>query len=123
MLKHRRGYLRANATLQPGRLLEQTPLALLMSLVLFGVCCSKVPPEQRAQEQLAKAREYTKQGKINEAIIEYRRAIQTDSKIAVLHSELGKLYVDRQDYINGSRQLATAVQLDPSDKEARLELG
>jgi tetratricopeptide (TPR) repeat protein len=122
MFKRFRVYVSADSMRQPGRLTLLARLAFLVSLTLFGAACKQLSPEQRAQEQLAKAREYAKRGKVNEAIIEYRRAIQTDSKLAVLHYELGKLYVDREDYLSGAQQMNTAVQLDPSNREAHLAL-
>ncbi len=122
MFKGLRAYLSADWILAPSRLPLVTRLALLMSLVLFVAACTQLSPEQRAQEQLAKARTDVKQGKVDEAIIEYRRAIQTDSKLAVLHFELSKLYVGRQDYLSGAKQLNIAVQLEPSNREAHLAL-
>ena len=122
MFKRLRPYVRAGSMLQPGRFALRTRLALLVFLVICGTACKQSSPTQLAQERLTKAREYAKQGKVDEAIIEYRRAIQADSKLAILHFELSKLYIDRQDYLSGAQQLNITVQLEPSNQEARLTL-
>src|SRR5712691_7483558 len=110
MLNHTEASVHPDSRPQPCRFVTWIRLALFVLLALLSVACKQLPPTQLAQEQLAKARESVKQGKINEAIIEYRRAIQTDSKLPVLHFELGKLYIERQDYITGARQLNAAIQ-------------
>lgn len=89
-------------------------------LLILGAC--KGTPEQQAQELVTKAREFARQGKKNAAIIQYRRAIQIDPRLAITHLELGKLYAQQEDYMNAVQQLNTAVEIDPSLRDARLEL-
>src|ERR1700758_4632809 len=80
-------------------------LIVIGSFLLPTAGCKQISPEEQAQQELAKARERARQGKKNEAIIQYRRAIQTDPKLAVSHFELGKLYEEQDDYINAVQQL------------------
>ncbi len=122
MFESSEAYAGAKSVRKPGRLALQTALVFLVSCALCLTGCKKLSPEQLAEQQLAKARESAKQGKVNEAIIEYRRAIQSDSTLPVLHLELAKLYLDRQDYLNGAQQLGIAIQLDPPNREAHLAL-
>lgn len=110
---------------QYSRWSTETGLALLTLGVLFvsSVACQTLTPAQKAQKQLATARKDVQSGKVSEAIIAYRQAVQNDPKLAVAHYELGKLYEEHQEYINAFRQLSQAVDLDGSNIDARLRLG
>src|SRR5229473_1434287 len=94
--------------------------------VLLSVVCSLVSCEQdpmaRAQRQFNNAERHAKEGKTATAIIEYRRALQSNPKLIAAHFQLGKLYLDSQDYSNAFQQLSTVVKLDPSSNAARLML-
>lgn len=91
-------------------------------LLLSSAACESLTPAQKAQKQLAIARTDAKSGKVSESIIAYRQAIQNDPKLAVAHYELGKLYEERQEFINAFRQLSQAVDLDGSNSDARFRL-
>src|SRR4029077_10072089 len=86
--------------------------------------CQTGTPQQRAQKLLAKAQQDAKRGKTNRAIIEYRRAIQDDPKLAIAHFELGRLYSEGpESALDGFRELTLAVDLDSSNLAARGLLG
>src|SRR5215471_18621415 len=114
--------LREQSVMGPGVRKLRIWLVLLLPSILLFSACERLTPQQQADKYLAKAREDVKAGKKADAIIEYRRAIQADSGRALLHFELGQLYVERQDLIDGAWQLSAAVSLDPSNFRARLRL-
>src|SRR4029077_1815885 len=95
-------------------------LIVLLTLLLFTAACERQSPVDKAAKQLARAREEVKRGKVGAAIIAYRQAVHNDPRLAAAHLELGKLYADRQDYVNGFQQLSMAVDLDGSNDAARL---
>lgn len=95
-------------------------VALVTASLLVG--CSRMTPTERAQKELSDARQSTEEGKTSVAIIEYRRALQDDPKLAVAHFELGKLFVKQGDLLTGFRQLNASVELDGSNADARLAL-
>jgi Tfp pilus assembly protein PilF len=95
---------------------------LSMLFVILSSACSHMTPAQKAQQQLEAARADVRKGKSADAIIEYRRALQADPRLAAAHFELGQLYVKSGDYTAGGRQLTAAVELDGSNSDARLAL-
>src|SRR5579872_7559046 len=102
---------------------EYVALSLLLLLVTAASGCQKLTPQQMALKQLESARKDAREGNASRAIIEYRRAIESDPKLAVAHFELGKLYNQNRDALNAYRQLSSAVQLDGSNLAARTQLG
>jgi len=106
-----------------GCLFSRCTLAVILAaLATVLTACNRLTPLQRSQRELATARTDVKLGKISESIIEYRRALQDDPKLEVAHFELGELYIGEGDYLNGSRHLTAAVDLDGSNFAARLAL-
>ena len=95
---------------------------LCLLMLAFVSACKQLTPAQKAQQQLAAAREDVNRGKTAEAIIEYRKALQADPSIATAHYELGQLYVNAGDYLNGTRQMTAAIELDGANSAARLGL-
>ncbi|HKF04022.1 MAG TPA: tetratricopeptide repeat protein [Candidatus Sulfotelmatobacter sp.] len=97
-------------------------LLLVLFACLISASCNRQSGAQVAQNELEKARASIRSGRLEEAIIEYRRAIQAAPKLSVSHFELGEVYVQKEDYIGGAQQLNIAVRLDPSNDDARLAL-
>jgi tetratricopeptide (TPR) repeat protein len=79
-------------------------------------------PQAKAQQFLQRARQAAKEGKTNEAILDYRRAIQYQPKAAGLHVELAKFYVHTQDYLSAYKELSIVLKMQPKNWEAREEL-
>src|SRR5271165_840777 len=118
------GFLKSPEVVAPMKLLKFRLGCIAWLLAVTSLCssCNRLTPTQRAQTHLAAAREEAQHGKTAAAIIDYRRALQDDSKLAVAHYELGKLYLGTGDYLNGARQLTAAVDRDGTNFEARLAL-
>lgn len=95
-----------------------TPLFCLFMVALLSGC----QKSSTAQQHLTRAEDDAKRGNVNEAIIEYRRAIQGDPKLVLPHFKLGRIYFDRRDYTNAFEQLSETVRLEPANLEARILL-
>ena len=88
----------------------------LVALALSLAACSKSP-----QRYMASGDEYFKAGKYNEAILQYRNAIQRDPKLAKAHFQLAKAYLATQSFQAAFKELQTTVDLDPGNVEAQLQ--
>jgi tetratricopeptide (TPR) repeat protein len=97
-------------------------MVLLLGALVGAAACNRLTRGQQAQKLLTQARQDAQAEKSNQAIIDYRRAIQSDPKLAVAHFELGQLYVQRLDYLNGMRQFSFVVESDPGNAPARLAI-
>jgi tetratricopeptide (TPR) repeat protein len=95
------------------------PLAIALGMVSAG--CKKNPAEQ-AQIHDKRARELVANGKSDEAIIEYRREIQSVPTLATPHAELAKLYLDKKEYLSAYREYLTVLKLDPRNREAKVSV-
>src|SRR5262249_3731088 len=60
--------------------------------------------------------------KYQEAVIEYRNAVQIDPRFAAAHRELAKSYLALQNRDSAFREFTAAAGLDPADKDSILGL-
>lgn len=58
------------------------------------------------------------EGKADEAIEHYLKAIQQAPDFAVAHNNLGSLYVAKSDFLAAQREFANSIRLSPSDSKA-----
>jgi tetratricopeptide (TPR) repeat protein len=93
-------------------------LCLLVTEVLLLVGCAT--PQQKFAHHLEQAEHWAAAGKTNEAVLEYRRAIQINPKAAAPHLAIAKIFRDREDYINAYREASTVEKNDPGNPEAQL---
>src|ERR1700738_1367517 len=77
------------------------PLAVALGMASSG--CMKNPAEQ-AQIHDKKAKDLAANGKPEEAIIEYRREVQSVPTLVPPHSELAKIYLDKREYLSAYRE-------------------
>src|SRR5437867_12166930 len=66
-------------------------LFLIGLALVAGVACSQ-SPETKKQKALERGERYLKDGKINEAIIEFRTAVQIDQNLVPAVQGLGRAY-------------------------------
>ncbi len=96
-------------------------LAAMLTLVL-ALACSR-DPQVRAAESVANGDAYVASGKLKEAVIEYKRALQARPDWAEAHYKLAKVYDAQRDPINAYREYAWTGDLDPSNIDAQLQAG
>ncbi len=92
----------------------------LLLLACSGVLIGCGSAQERAARHLEQADHWAAEGKTNEAVVEYRRAIQLDPKDPKAHLRLAKIFLDRQDYTNGLQQLNVLHKIAPNNLEAQL---
>src|SRR5215831_17352361 len=90
---------------------------LIVGSFLLAGCSS---PQQRAAHHMELAEHWAARGKVNEAILEYRRAIQLQPKAPAAHLALAKIFLDRQDFYSADQQLNNVRQNAPDNHEAQV---
>jgi tetratricopeptide (TPR) repeat protein len=78
--------------------------------------------QEKSARHFADAEHWAAEGKINEAIVEYRRAIQLNPKDPKAHLALAKIFIDRQDIPSGVQQLKIVLKNNPDDHDANVAL-
>jgi len=97
-----------------------TPLlwACALALVLaLGGCQSD---DEKLRVFMKRGDEYRDAGEFDEAIIEYRNALQVDPNHAAAHEGLAQSYLKTQKFKEGYWELSETIRLDPDNVEARL---
>lgn len=103
------------------RIKYATLLSLLIASVLAFSGCTN--PEKAKAEHLSRGDAYLKEGKFQEASIEYRNAIQIDDNLAAAHWGLAQAYEGLQRAQEAFDELRRTTQLDPNNLDARAKLG
>ena len=100
-------------------------LAFKASLILAGAAwlagCSS-DPNTRKLKLLADGDKFYKSAKYQEAVIEYRNALEIDPRFAAAHYQLAKTYLALKKSAPAFHELNEAVTLDPSNAQAHLDL-
>ena len=99
------------------------PVLILSGLFLLactGFLIGCASAKQRSAQHLEQADHWAAEGKTNEAIVEYRRAIQLDPKDPAAHLKLAKIFFDRQDLASCQQQLSVLNKIAPDNLDAQL---
>lgn len=105
---------------QKGRLVQVALCAVLTTLGLSGC---KHDPNVQKQKYLESGKRYEKEGKYREAAIQFSNALKVDKNFAPAHYELAKTYLHLGSMVAGYQELQRTVALNPSNMQARLDLG
>lgn len=98
------------------------PRWLIVVLAAFVLAaCS--PPEQRAAEFVAKARQLYEAGNFEAAALEARNAVQVQPKNAEAHFLLAQIYEKEGKLNEVVSNLLVVVDIDPKNLEAQVKLG
>jgi tetratricopeptide (TPR) repeat protein len=84
--------------------------------------CSR-DPEQAKQEYLKSGDRYVEQGKYNEAIVQYRNALQQDPRFGHARYRLAEAHAANGDPRNAAREYIRAADLMPANSEAQIKAG
>jgi Flp pilus assembly protein TadD len=95
---------------------QKVKWAGLLLGAMWLAACSKDP-----NKYLASGDKYFKAGKYQEAVIQYRNAIQLNPKLAQAHYELSRAYFQLKSPAAAYRELRETVTLDPENSDAQLE--
>ena len=91
--------------------------------LLLSLSACRSDPQATAREHFEKGEQQQAQNKINEAIIEYRRAIQADPRLGPARLRLGDAYIKSGDAPNALREYVRAAELLPEDHDVQIKAG
>src|SRR5215469_16152482 len=96
-----------------------------ISLLVVGLLVSgcQSDPNVRKLKYLESGKQYSAQGKYNEAIIQFSNALKSDKAYPEAHLGLARAYMQLHRYGAAYSEFERTVSLAPSDCDARLELG
>jgi tetratricopeptide (TPR) repeat protein len=94
---------------------------LMVAIPLLLLGCSRDPNVRKA-EYVAKGKTYYAAARYEEAVIEFKNAIQIDSRYAEAHYQLGRAYQGLRLTESAYREFESAVTLDPANRDAKLQL-
>jgi tetratricopeptide (TPR) repeat protein len=96
-------------------------LALMLTAAMF-IGCSR-DPNVRRQKYFESGQRYFDKGKYREAEIQFRNALQVDSRpFPEAHYQLARTYLNLQDGTRAYLELNRTVELQPENYEARIDL-
>src|SRR5262245_15769210 len=106
------------------RFSSPTPSTLrwLLACSLLALSCAG-NPKDLAQQRFTLGEAYFDKKQFNEAIIEYRNALQKQPTHAQARLKLARAYVALDDYGNAYREYLRAADLLPDNLEAQVEVG
>jgi tetratricopeptide (TPR) repeat protein len=98
--------------------------ALFLSglVLLAGAGCSQ-SPEAKKQKAVTRGEQYMKEGKVNEAVIEFRNALQIDPNFLPAVQGLGRAYAAKSWNGDAIREFQRAEKLSPNTLSIEADLG
>jgi tetratricopeptide (TPR) repeat protein len=93
---------------------------LLIAAAVLLVSCSSDPNKLKLK-YLKSGENYFKAAKYQEAVIEFRNALEVDPRLAAAHYQLGRAYLALKNPDSAYRELNESVTLDPSNSDAQLQ--
>src|SRR5579862_2631938 len=93
---------------------------LILAVALLAGCSRD--PNVRKQKYLNSGEKYFNKGKFQEAIIEYRNALDIDPRFAAAHYQLARAYMSSRNPDAAYRELQETVTIEPKNSDAQLEL-
>jgi tetratricopeptide (TPR) repeat protein len=103
---------------------RSTSVRLLLACSLITITftgCSR-DPNVRKQKYLDSGERYAAEGKYREAVIQFRNAIQIDSRFAQAHYDLSQAYLKVGDSNDAFQELSRTVELAPDNYRAHTDL-
>src|SRR5215831_8548294 len=97
------------------------PVALAACALILASCGRNTEGAKRAYVDAADR--YFKQGKYQEAIIEYRNALKIAPNLGDARLRLGEAYVRTGDQLNAYREYIRAADLMPENVDAQVRAG
>jgi len=91
------------------------------AVALALVSCSP-NPDKKAAQYLLSGQKYAKAGKYQEAVIQFRNAIDMRPRLAGPHYQLALAYLSLKSPQQAYQELVSTVELDPRNIDAQLEL-
>ena len=96
---------------------------LLSGLALLAVAGCAQSPEAKKQKAVTRGEQYMKEGKVNEAVIEFRNALQIDPDFVPAVQGLGRAYAAKSWNGDALREFQRAQKLSPESLSIQVDLG
>jgi tetratricopeptide (TPR) repeat protein len=97
------------------------PVALLAALFAVSWACGRDPASVK-RAHVAAGDKYFISGKLDYAVIEFRKALETDPSFAEAHVKLGRAYRAMRDLDRAYKEFETAAKEDPGSMDFQLWL-
>jgi tetratricopeptide (TPR) repeat protein len=94
-----------------------------MALGTLGTLACTSDPNVRKQQYLESGNSYVEQGKLREAVIEYRNALQIDARFPDARLKIAETYVRLGDGGNALKEYVRAADLLPENDDVQLTAG
>jgi tetratricopeptide (TPR) repeat protein len=91
---------------------------LSVSFLLAFVAIGCGSAQEKSKRHLDQADHWLAEGKTNEAILEYRRAVQLNPPDPRAHLALAKIFISKGDYLSAVKQLNNVIKNAPDNREA-----
>ena len=88
---------------------------LAVAVLYASLTACSLSPEAAKQQHFTRAEQYFRDGKYDEAIVEYRGALQQDPKFADARFKLAEAYIAKNDYRNAYPEYIRAADSKPDD--------
>src|SRR5215470_16789600 len=109
--------------MKSARIIHGSGMLLLFGLVLVASLGCGQSPEGKKQGALTRGEKYLKEGKANEAIIEFRSALQVDPNFVPAIQGLGRAYAAKSWNGDALREFQRAQKLTPDSLSLAADLG
>jgi tetratricopeptide (TPR) repeat protein len=93
---------------------------VLIAAFMLGACTT---PEKAKAQHVARGQALLKDKRFQEAVLEFRGALQIDEKLADAHLGLANAYEGLQRYQEAFEEMRQTVELDPNNLDVRVRLG
>lgn len=105
---------------------RRTARGLLASALLIALACAAAcskDPQKAKQAYFESGERYFAAGRLGEASVEYRNAIQQDPRFGEARFKLAEVYAAQADAVNAYREYIRAADLLPGKLDAQLKAG
>ena len=105
------------------RLTRRARLHIILVVAMAATSACSANPEQVRQQFMDSGDAYVAAGKLPEAIIQYRNAVQQDPQFGAARAKLSEAYLGMGDRVNAAREMVRAADLLPSDPVVQVKAG
>ncbi len=103
--------------------LKRTFGCSVLSILILTVACAHIPPPRTPEDHFLRGEALVRRGKIDEAIVEFKKAIEMDSQFSAAYTSLGAAYGQKGIIDQSISASKMAIELDPRNATAYYNLG
>ena len=95
----------------------------LLSILIFFAACAHIPPPESPEDHLLLGESFARKGKIDEAIVEFEKALEMRPHYVEAYTNLGAAYGQKGMIDQSISASKRAIELDPTSATAYYNLG